>query len=313
MDSVFVFGKPFSLVSSHDQHIGPALRTRGFWEPINTRIVTNHLMFHPDTVFVDIGANAGYYSVLASEILSNRGQVLAYEPDPLQFQCLVDNIRRRDLKNVQAFALAAGNENRMAKLMQHHANFGDNRIYPGQGTNHDDEWNFKEGLIDVEMVTLDSHLKGVVPDLIKIDVQGYEYFVLEGLKDTLHQLPNHFVMICEWTPKMLRTQGVNPVQLVEFLRSYDLHLYINFPNYGIPTPLEDWKPPSDWQEALNADLICSKNPLEPRALSEAFLPTLTDSRLLTLIADQLNGHDAAIKNTVSQLEALGYSVSRPSR
>lgn len=244
MDEVTVFGKPFAIVSRADQYIGRALAEFGYWEPINSRFFANYFMLHPDSLFCDVGANAGYFAVLAAEASRGRCRVMAFEPEPQQYACLVENVTRRDLTNVRTANLALGNHRGEAQLMRHRRNLGDHRLWPGTTSHRDNEWNFEDSLIPVQLATLDAQLAGQLPDVVKIDVQGYEYQVLEGMRDTLARIEEHFFMVCEWTPKMLRVQGTNPDDLLAFLHSFGLRIYVVGPGDNrVPVPLEEWARP----------------------------------------------------------------------
>ena len=60
---------------ANDTIISEKLRNEQCWEPYETHLVVTH--FHPGGVFLDIGANIGYYTLLASAIAGQEGQVLS--------------------------------------------------------------------------------------------------------------------------------------------------------------------------------------------------------------------------------------------
>jgi Protein-L-isoaspartate(D-aspartate) O-methyltransferase (PCMT) len=72
----------------------------GEWEPNVSRYVADRL--RPGDVFVDVGANIGYYSLLASTIVGPSGKVVAIEASPAIHGLLVDNLRRNRADNVEA-------------------------------------------------------------------------------------------------------------------------------------------------------------------------------------------------------------------
>ena len=59
----------------------------GQYEALETKIISGNL--HPGGIFVDVGANIGYYTALAASLVGATGRVLAFEPDPECFQALV--------------------------------------------------------------------------------------------------------------------------------------------------------------------------------------------------------------------------------
>jgi FkbM family methyltransferase len=110
---------------------------------------------------LDIGAWVGTWTM---KINSFCGRVIAFEPDPLHYECLVKNVP----DNVETHQLAVGNDSKMISLSQD--DFTQAKRVLGAGT--------------IPMVTIDSlNLDDV--DLIKIDVEGFEMEVLKGAENTL--------------------------------------------------------------------------------------------------------------------------------
>jgi FkbM family methyltransferase len=125
-------------------------------------------------VFVDVGANVGAYTLVASE--QQRARVLAFEPHPATFALLEENLRRNGRKNVFATCTAVGNKVGVLSISD----------TPGSSTTHvisDDS----VAAIDVPVVRLDVELerRDLHADAIKIDVEGFEYEVLHGMGEEL--------------------------------------------------------------------------------------------------------------------------------
>ena len=125
--------------------------------------------------FVDIGANVGSYTILASSVVGAK--TIAVEPSPSTFVHLINNIHVNQVE---------------ALVTPHNIGLGDNpgstHFTDGLDTvNHmvpsDDT--IQPGLIEIEVNTLDNLLQGKDISLMKIDVEGYEKFVLEGGSNTL--------------------------------------------------------------------------------------------------------------------------------
>lgn len=116
-------------------------------------------------VFADVGAHLGYYAV---RMAGRCGRVVAFEPNPKSRAKLLKNIELNGLRNVAVLPYACGEARYRAKL------------YPaGSGST------LLEGFvnaepIEVEVVPLDEALDRV--DLAKIDVEGYEWNVLQGAR-----------------------------------------------------------------------------------------------------------------------------------
>ena len=117
---------------------------------------------------VDIGAQYGDYAILLSKVY--KATVYTFEPLPENFKEIIENIKLNGLneRQIQAFNVALGNKDKTEVLS-----------YSGEMAN-----NIGEGKrIEVEFRTLDSYK--IKPDIMKIDVEGFELDVLEGGVETI--------------------------------------------------------------------------------------------------------------------------------
>ena len=183
----------------------------GVWEPNETHWVSKCVR-EGDT-FVDLGANVGYYTLLASRLVGERGRVFAFEPDPTAFAILQKNVRLNGLRNVVLEQKAVSNENGSIRLFLAKENKGDHRIYQTEQ---------QRPAIDVQAVTLDDYFKDYEQgiDFIKIDTQGAEGLILEGMPELIRK-NEQLAMAVEFWPCALDDLGCKPQQFLEQLRSYD--------------------------------------------------------------------------------------------
>jgi len=135
--------------------------------------------------FLDVGANIGSYTVLASGAVG--AETLCFEPVPETFQHLLDNIHLNRLTDrVQAHNVAVGSEAGEIEMIADQDTV--NRVITGEA--------YAGATVKVPVVVLDEILAGRVPKLIKIDVEGFELKVLQGMRDTLRdQRPRLFIEI----------------------------------------------------------------------------------------------------------------------
>jgi FkbM family methyltransferase len=126
-----------------------------------------------EDVFLDVGANIGAFTVLASAVAGAR--TISFEPGPFAFGFLVKNIRLNNLyAKVTARNMALGSKE------------GKTRFTSGLGTeNHVVEGESGIDQVEVQISTLDVQTAGVEPIAIKIDVEGFEKEVLAGAKGLL--------------------------------------------------------------------------------------------------------------------------------
>lgn len=128
-------------------------------------------------VVYDLGANVGYYSVIASVLLSRMGHVIAFEPDVRNVSFFRRHLSLNDIKNVQIVDAAVSDQSGTAAFRQEPSR--------SMGRLSDD------GGVAVRTVALDDFIResrAPVPDVMKIDVEGAEMHVLRGAERTLSEL-----------------------------------------------------------------------------------------------------------------------------
>lgn len=135
-------------------------------------------------LFIDIGANIGFYSILA---VNEKGYdaAIAFEPSPNSFKRLQRNVKLSHAeKRVDTFNKAIGNSNETMSLVQNPVHTGGNKL-----TNK----SRNKSTVAVQVTPLSDLLerKGIKYEdisFIKIDVEGFEVNVLKGMKNVLNQL-----------------------------------------------------------------------------------------------------------------------------
>ena len=96
-DTVQLEGSTYEI-DPDDQAMTYVILRDGMWEPAETALIRSQLK--PGDTFIDVGANFGYYTVLASKLVGPTGRVIAFEPDPRSFQLLERNVARNGCTNV---------------------------------------------------------------------------------------------------------------------------------------------------------------------------------------------------------------------
>ncbi len=127
-----------------------------------------------DDSFYDIGANVGSYTLLATGVCNAR--TVAFEPVKETFEILSKNIELNNLQNLVSLE-NKGVADKSGELLFSTDNDTTNHVL-----NSDEP---KENSVSITVVNLDSYCKQYVPNLIKIDVEGYEAQVLDGAKELL--------------------------------------------------------------------------------------------------------------------------------
>ena len=167
---------------------------------------------------IDIGANIGYYTTLLSQEAGDKGLILAIEPDLESFKYLSRSINSLENKNVLSFPIAASNLRQKLPLYISKDNRGDNRLYQ----NNQKRDHFLVDCLTIDELSFQTKIESF--DLIKIDVQGYEPKVFQGMKKTIRSSKN-LTILTEFWPKGIIQAGESPVNFLRTLRKMKLKLF----------------------------------------------------------------------------------------
>ncbi len=139
------------------------------------------------TVAYDVGAHAGFFTLLFASRAGSSGKVISFEPNPENYGRLLSNIRINHLKNVEAINAAVSDQagTQSFQLEEDGTTFQGHLISPDQGTDRSSSL-----VIDIKTITLDNLVfenNYPAPDILKIDVEGNETRVLAGMKRILEE------------------------------------------------------------------------------------------------------------------------------
>ena len=158
--------------------------------------------------FIDVGANFGTFSLLASRMVGANGRVIAIEPQARLGVMIRESAALSGVKNCDVMQLALGSEQKTLELIVPSDDSGRAGFYQGFSGRH------KHTVERVNVVTLDSlDLKSV--SLIKIDVEGSEIDVLDGARETLSRCKP--AVLIELNPWSASAAGKTPRALIEHL------------------------------------------------------------------------------------------------
>lgn len=192
----------FNLYVMRNDYIGQHILTSRSYEPHVTKLIKNILKM--DDVFLDIGANLGYFTMLASSIVKEQGKVIAFEPNPQNLQLIYSSIQENHAKNIDVYPFAASNHKNILRFVTVGSN-------GGIVTEHAlaQQYNFL-----VQSVILDTMLKNEPAiNLIKMDVEAHEPYALAGMINLIKQ--HKPKLITEFHPWALKIN--NPGKPIEFL------------------------------------------------------------------------------------------------
>jgi FkbM family methyltransferase len=206
------------VVDTRDALLSPWLLLDGLWESHVTGWMQQTL--RPGDAFVDVGANIGYFTLLAAQTVGATGRVVAVEAHPGLAELLRRNVVINGVHGrVAVFEKAAWSE--AAKLRFHQrAHYSANSSVGSIGEDALADLDDTEDVIDVEGVPLDDLLAGLARvDVVKVDVEGAEVHAFTGMETTLRSNPNITVLF-EWSPAQIRNLGDDPAALIDQLAGY---------------------------------------------------------------------------------------------
>lgn len=199
----------------HDEGVADGLRMEGSWEKAETEAFKAHLK--PGMNVLDVGANVGYYALLASRLVGPQGKVAAFEPEPLNFSLLMRSLVENDCRNASAYPYAASSALGFADL---------HLSWPASTGSHSIVYSPIRDAVTTRVVTvaLDDFLDpSFEPDVIKMDIEGAELLALAGMTRLLG-LRRLKTMFIESNAEVLRAAGRRPEDLASFLKAQGFQL-----------------------------------------------------------------------------------------
>ena len=169
----------------------------GRYGPQETRLL--HALLKPGMTVADVGANWGYFTLLAASLVGPSGRVVALEPEPRLFHLLDENVRLNDLSQVTTFRAAATDRSNVTLPLrifdETSGNWGVSSIASAlAGETRDVDGRSLDGLMtELGLGTI---------DLVKVDVEGHELAVLSGMAAGL-AANRYRRLIIEWHPTIL--------------------------------------------------------------------------------------------------------------
>jgi FkbM family methyltransferase len=218
----------------------------GLWEPNVGHFIKSQLA--PGDLFVDVGANIGYFSMLASQCVGNQGEVVSIEASPSIFHVLQANISNNQCSNIEALNIAAA------------ANPGTVELYAAPGSNLGMTSVLRSRDFPLEAVVSCDRLSSILGAercsrirLMKIDIEGAEWPVLKSVLEDISSFNEKLEIVVE----------INPSETVEFGASassiFDAFAASGFHAYGIENSYADYlrsRPPQRPQRLRSAPMLC---------------------------------------------------------
>lgn len=186
----------FRMKVDVSEWLGRHIFVTGEYEPATSAVFRACLS--PGMTFIDVGANAGYFSLLASKCVGAGGKVLSFEPLPIVRRALTTNLELNAVRNCTVFDVALSNAaDEVEFFAGPESHYGVSSLRPLADASQK---------IKVQTRRMDDVLDaGQSVDLVKIDVEGAEAHVLEGMTGVLVRCKPDVVL--EVSPAYLTEMG----------------------------------------------------------------------------------------------------------
>lgn len=181
----------------------------GRYYDLGTQLLVGALL-EPGDVFVDIGANEGMISLIASLTVGAEGRVFAFEPNPVPRAIFERNLSLNGIGNVEIIAAGASDAPGMLDLHVHGIDTGGGSFASAEDDVLD--------TVSCPVVVPDTVLEALSPRVIKIDVEGFEPRVLAGLAKTIARARPTIAM--EMIARHLARAGFKPADICKSMEAH---------------------------------------------------------------------------------------------
>jgi FkbM family methyltransferase len=212
-------------VDTRDISLAPHILLDGYWEKWIT-IFFKEVIREGMTV-VEVGANIGYYTLLAASQIGTKGKLFAFEANPEVFSILFKSIIVNGfLDRTTLINKAVTDKSQKLQFYRLKCHHGSSSIAEFKEeflkTYHDDV-----ETIEVDAVSLDEYFADmdIKIDFMKIDCEGAEGLVFKGMNKLLEKNPN-VKIICEFAPKLLSATGIQPREFLEKIKAQGFSLKV---------------------------------------------------------------------------------------
>jgi FkbM family methyltransferase len=211
---------PFKIMThdpAGDEYISRQIVEHGQWEPFETEIIRRLLSVF--NLFIDLGANIGWYTCIAQHLMRDCSAIYAFEPDPRNLSLLRQNAQAAH--HTQTFIVGAALSDTVGRtcLYQSSSNMGDHRLYVSAE---------ERPAVVVPTTTLDVYFGGRVlpPHLVKMDTQGSEPRIFRGGNKTLSNQDRDSAFIIEFWPYGMASAGENIDVYLDHLATFSQRPFI---------------------------------------------------------------------------------------
>ena len=202
-----------------DVGISKQLYLTGVHEASSTRQFREEL--GPGMVLLEVGANIGYYALIATQHIRPAGRIVALEPSPVSLKSLQENLELNNVEDmVDVYPFAAGSQSgHLPFYMVSKRNLSGFINREGPGIDLVSEIVVKVTPVDDFLRTLD-----VTIDYFRMDLEGFEIEVVKGMCETLTAVPGPAGGFIEVHSRLLNENGFSARLFLEQMEAFGYHV-----------------------------------------------------------------------------------------
>jgi FkbM family methyltransferase len=226
-----IFGHSM-ILDTRDTSLTPHLITKGFWEIWITQVFLESI--EENMNFLEIGANVGYYTLLAASRTGKNNQIFAFEADANTYGLLSKNLEINGfIDKVITINKAVYSDSRKLSFSSFRDHHGSNSVikFPEKTI---EKYRDKVTISEVNTTSIDEFFEKKIPEigLIKIDAEGCEPQIFRGMVNLLDSNPS-IKIICEFAQELIMALGEDPEVFLDDLEKQGFSLNVIDPYLGI--------------------------------------------------------------------------------
>ena len=193
------------------------IRNLKIWDNSTIELITKNIN-QKNSIFIDVGCNYGAYSIPLSKI-KNIVDIYCFDTSKKALDKLIENIELNKIKKIKYFNLGIGEKNKTVFFdddIKNYKNSGAFEINKSQ-IGYKIKVNSIDNLIEKRIINPKKNI------FIKIDIEGYDFFALKGLVNTIRKY-NVFI-IFEFSKKILKHHKNLETDMLNFIKDNDLIIY----------------------------------------------------------------------------------------
>lgn len=211
---------PKIFLDTRDLSMTGHLILDGFWESWITKLFIS--IVKPGMTVLDLGANCGYYSLLAAYLVGTQGIVHSFEPNPFHHENFLKSKSINGYSQLHLHKVALGNNQGEITLYSPEKHTASASFNKGQIRTFIDD---SITNVTVPMVNLLEYLPGLKADVIKMDIEGAEPLIMDSIFEIIQNSPN-IKIIMEYNQSSWKIQGFDCENILNKFLNCGLHLNI---------------------------------------------------------------------------------------